>query len=142
MKMNNVKHIKEFMLENSDMRRLSLYHYPDEIIKIPPPFIVFSQYGKSYDTFECISLKTFIKYIVRVTETHLEICTGGKVNTTKCIIGITSDKEVFAKDADGTYNQFIHCTDNAYTTCMDILDYIRIGVRMYYHNKEENNEQE
>lgn len=144
--MDNVKFIRQFLTENDSIRRLVLKDYPNETIKIPPPYLGFKEKYENtipMRCFECFSFKYFKTWEVRVYKdfTHedhpnvFEIFDPGSVTRYKYVAVITDDENIF-KECEEPYS----CNnDDELEMAKDIVAYIKAGVQQYYHKKEENN---
>lgn len=141
--MDNVKYIRQFLMENVSIRRLVLNGYPNETIKLPPPYLGFREkYGNKI--FECFSFKYFKTWEVRVytdytCENHpnvFAIFEPYSVTSYKYTALITDDENIF-KEKEDAYSSCNN--DDELEMAKDIVAYIKAGVQQYYHKKEKEN---
>ena len=143
--MDNVKYIKQFLTENSDLCRMVCN--TGEMVKLPNPYLIFRQEEEFGNTFKVFSGKTFITFIISIYKmkdsdlNYFEIREEGSFSS-KFLITISDDENVFkgsiSDTETGDYNPY-HCFADERETCFDIVTYVKAGVQQYYHKKEEEN---
>lgn len=143
--MDNVKYIKQFLTENSDLCRMVCR--TGETIKLPNPYLGFRQDTEFSNQFKVFSVKTFITYLINIQRIndkddtyYFEIREQGSF-VPKVLVIISDDEDVFIKGptSDIPYNAYVHCFDEERDVCNDIITYVKAGVQQYYHKGEENN---
>lgn len=143
--MDNVKYIKQFLIENSDLCRMVCR--TGETIKLPNPYLGFRQVAEFSNQFKVFSVKTFVTYVINIQRIndkddtyYFEIREPGSF-VPKVLVIISDDENVFAKGptSDIPYNAYVHCFDEERDVCADIIAYVKAGVQQYYHKGEENN---
>lgn len=141
--MDNVKYIKQFLTENSDLCRMVCN--TGETIKLPNPYLGFRQETEFGNTFKVFSVKTFVTYLINIQKINDKVDTyyfeirEPDTFVPKILVIISDDEDVFVKGStsDIPYNAYVYCFDEERDVCDDIIAYVKAGVQQYYHKKEE-----
>jgi len=142
--MDNVKNIRQFLIENSDLVRHFFHEHPNDTIKVPTPHLVFREHEEINNAFKGLSLKYFRSFVVALMNVDITDEAGGwylyirpeDLNPYIARCKITDDENVL--DIDKTIF-YLGSTDEEKEMNKDILAYIKAGVQAFYHTKEENN---
>ena len=143
--MDNVKNIRQFLIENSDLVRHFFHEHPDDTIKVPAPHLIFREHEEYNNTFIGLSLKYFKSFVINMMYLDIKNNDGGwylyirpgyHLNPFLSRTKITDDENVL--DIDHILFGIALDSDEDTQMCKDILAYIKAGVQTFYH-KEENN---
>lgn len=133
--MDNVKYIRQFLTENSDLLRSTMKAYPGETIKIPYPHLVFRESNRFDGDFECFSMTYFKTLRLHISDDYFEIYDDMAIPSKLYRAIITNDSKILH-----SFHGSSRCTTNHDNElCCLIMNYVKAGTEDIKKYEEENN---